>query len=56
LVPAVGLETFALHAAGAGGAGGLNGMELLSRVDRVTFNSEEGVARTTLVKFLRPKR
>ena len=56
LVPAVGLETFALHAAGTGGAGGLNGMELLSRVDRVTFNSEEGVARTTLVKFLPPKR
>jgi hypothetical protein len=24
-------------------------------VDRVMFNSEEGVARTTLVKFLRPK-
>ncbi len=56
LVPAVGLETFALHSAGTGGAGGLNGMELLSRVDRVTFNSEEGVARTTLVKFLPPKR
>jgi hypothetical protein len=53
LVPAVGLETFALQ---AGGAGGLNGMELLGRVDRVMFNSEEGVARTTLVKFLQPKR
>jgi hypothetical protein len=53
LVPAVGLETFALRAAGAGG---LNGMELLARVDRVMFNSEEGVARTTLVKFLQPKR
>jgi hypothetical protein len=56
LVPAVGLETFALQAAGAGGAGGLNGMELLARVDRVMFNSEEGIARTTLVKFLQPKR
>jgi len=56
LVPAVGLETFAAHAAGAGGAGGLNGTELLSRVDRVMFNTEEGVARTTLVKFLQPKR
>jgi hypothetical protein len=31
-------------------------MELLARVDRVMFNSEEGVARTTLVKFLQPKR
>lgn len=26
--------------------------ELLSRVDRVFYNAEEGVARTTLVKFL----
>jgi hypothetical protein len=56
LVPAVGLETFARPGADASGAGGLNGVELLSRVDRVMFNSEEGVARTTLVKFLRPKR
>jgi hypothetical protein len=56
LVPAVGLETFTLPDALAGGAGGLNGMELLSSVDRVMFNSEEGVARTTLVKFLPPKR
>jgi len=30
-------------------------VELLSRVDRVMFNSEEGVARTTLVKFLLAK-
>jgi hypothetical protein len=56
LVPAVGLETFTLRGALGGGAGGLNGMELLSSVDRVMFNSEEGVARTTLVKFLPPKR
>jgi hypothetical protein len=55
LVPAVGLETFAFPNALAGGAGGLNGLELLSCVDRVMFNSEEGVARTTLVKFLAPK-
>jgi len=25
---------------------------LLSRVDRVLFNAEDGMARTTLVKFL----
>ena len=56
LVPAVGLETFALPDAAGSGAGGLNGMELMSRVDRVMFNSEEGVARTTLVKFLQAKR
>ena len=52
LAPAVGLESFAFVDPAAGGAGGLNGMELLSRVDRVMYNSEEGVARTTLVKFL----
>ncbi len=55
LVPAVGLESFAHPEAHTGGAGGLNGLELLSRVDRVMFNAEEGVARTTLVKFLQRK-
>ena len=33
-------------------AGGVSEEELLSRVDRVVFNAEDGVARTTLVKFL----
>jgi hypothetical protein len=55
LAPAVGLETFTLPDAPAGGASGLNGLELLSRVDRVMFNAAEGVARTTLVKFLSRK-
>jgi hypothetical protein len=54
LVPAVGLETFA--PSGAEASGGLNGVELLSRVDRVSFNAEKGIARTTLVKYLRGKR
>jgi hypothetical protein len=56
LVPAVGLEAFTFPEASASEVGGVNGLELLSRVDRVMFNSEEGVARTTLVKFLQPKR
>lgn len=56
LMPAVGLETFAPSVAVGTGTGGLNGMELLSRVDRVVFNTEQGVARTTLVKFLKGKR
>jgi hypothetical protein len=56
LVPTVGLETFTLPEAITGGTGGLNGMELLSRVDRVMFNSGDGIAQTTLVKYLRPKR
>ena len=55
-MPAIGLETFACADALAGAAGGLNGLELLSRVDRVLYGSEDGVSRTTLVKFLQPKR
>ncbi len=56
MMPAVGLEAFAPAAALASGAGGFNGLELLSRVDRVLFSAEAGVARTTLVKFLHVKR
>jgi hypothetical protein len=52
VLPAIGLETFAASDALSAGAAGLNGLELLSRVDRVLYNSEGGVARTTLVKFL----
>jgi hypothetical protein len=55
LVPAVGLDTFAASGAAGDATGGVNGMELLSRVDRVMFNAEKGVARTTLVKYLRGK-
>ena len=51
LIPAVGLQAFAIPGLGTGG--GMNGVELLQRVDRVLFNMEEGAARTTLVKFLR---
>ena len=54
-VPAVGLETFA-SSGSADETGGINGVELLSRVDRVVFNMEKGIARTTLVKFLQGKR
>ena len=52
VLPAVGLEKFAFSNVQAGGAGELNSQELLSRVDRVLYNAEDGVARTTLVKFL----
>ena len=52
VLPAAGLETFAFSNAKSGAAGGLNGLELLSRVDRVLYHAEDGVARTTLVKFL----
>ena len=50
--PAIGLEAFARSGAQSGGGAGFNGQELLSRVDRVLYNNEGGVARTTLVKFL----
>jgi len=50
--PAVGLDAFAAPHASAGGSSGLNGTQLLERVDRVTFHAQNGVARTTLVKFL----
>ena len=52
-MPAIGLETFAFG--GALGAGSLNGLELLSRVDRVLYGTEDGAARTTLVKYLQTK-
>ena len=55
-MPAIGLESFAFGDVVAGRAGGLNGLELLSRVDRVLYNTDDGVARTTLVKYLQPKR
>jgi hypothetical protein len=56
VAPAVGLDAFAVPHAGAGGSGELNGPQLLERVDRVTFHAQNGVARTTLVKFIRANR
>ena len=51
-LPPIGLDAFAGAAPSASGSTGVNGMELLSRVDRVLYNSTDGLARTTLVKFL----
>jgi len=56
VIPAIGLETFAFSSVAREAAGGFNGMDLLSRVDRVLYNAEGGVARTTLVKFLPARR
>lgn len=55
LVPAVGLETFTAPETHENGDPRLSGVHLLSCVDRVSFNAEDGVAHTVLVKFLRPK-
>jgi hypothetical protein len=56
VAPAVGLDAFAAPHASDGGSSGLNGTQLLERVDRVTFQAQDGVARTTLVKFLHANR
>ena len=55
-LPAVGLEKYAIAVAPAEQSGGINGMELLSRVDRILYTAEDGIARTTLVKFLPTRR
>ncbi len=55
-LPAIGLEKFAVSCAPSVESGGLDGLELLSRVDRVLYHAEDGVARTTLVKFLPNRR
>ena len=52
VLPAIGLDAFAFSGAPSGRAAGPKGLELLSRVDRVLYNAEDGVSRTTLVKFL----
>jgi hypothetical protein len=51
-IPAISLERLVETARRAEGPGRVNGLDLLSRVDRVLYNTEDGVARTTLVKFL----
>ena len=55
LIPAVGLETFTAPITHENKDTRLSGVQLLSCVDRVSFNTEEDVAHTMLVKFLRPK-
>jgi hypothetical protein len=55
-MPAAGLETFAFSSGTPERPSGIDGLQLLSRVDRIVYNNENGVGRTTLVKFLRKKR
>ena len=55
-MPAAGLETFAFSSGTPERPSGIDGLQLLSRVDRIRYNNEHGVGRTTLVKFLRSKR
>jgi hypothetical protein len=55
-MPAAGLEAFAFASGTPERPTGLDGLELLSRVDRILYNTQNGVGRTTLVKFLHSKR
>ena len=50
-LPSAGLETFAGFGGEGGEGGDLSGLMLLSRVDRVLYNTENGVSRMTLVKY-----
>ena len=56
VVPALGLDAFAAPPANNGNSNGLNGAELMERVDKVMYDAQDGVARTTLVKFLHSNR
>lgn len=54
-VPTAGLESFTAHGQEGSGVGGSSGLRLLSRVDRVKYNSEGGTSRMTLVKYVRTR-
>jgi hypothetical protein len=54
-VPTAGLDTFLTGGAQAAAAGSVTGLSLLARVDRVLYHTENGVSRTTLVKYRKPK-
>jgi anti-sigma regulatory factor (Ser/Thr protein kinase) len=54
-LPAVGLEAFVLPGDFSGNSEEINGLDLLSRVDRVRYNTENGNVCTTLVKLLNPR-
>ncbi len=54
-IPTVGLDTFLQGAADVSPDGGLTGLALLARVDRVQYQTENGVSSMTLVKYLAGK-
>ena len=51
-LPAAGLDTFAFPGAAEAGARGLSGLSLLRRVDRVQYDTQGGVSRMKLIKYL----
>jgi len=50
-LPSAGLDTFL---GDPSAPGGLTGLSILSKVDRVQYNTEGGVSRTTLIKHVKP--
>ena len=51
-LPAAGLDTFAFPGAAEAAARGLSGLSLLRRVDRVQYDTQGGVSRMKLIKYL----
>ncbi len=54
-VPTAGLESFIAPREEGSGAGGSSGLRLLSRVDRVKYNTEGSRSRMTLVKYVQTR-
>lgn len=51
-LPTAGLDTF-LPGGPANAAGNVAGLSLMTRVDRVLYDTKNGTSRTTLVKYLK---
>lgn len=52
-LPTAGLETFLNAGASDASSGAVTGLALMTLVDRVLYNTANGVSRTTLVKYLK---
>jgi len=53
-LPSAGLETFAGFGGDGGEGGDLSGLALISRVDRILYDTEGEISRMTLVKYVTP--
>jgi anti-sigma regulatory factor (Ser/Thr protein kinase) len=55
-LPSAGLDTFCDAASGAGSQAGLSGALQKTNVDRVQYETRDGVSRTTLIKYCDERR
>jgi hypothetical protein len=55
-LPSAGLDTFCDAASGAGSLAGLSGALQKTNVDRVQYETRDGVSRTTLIKYCDERR